>query len=79
MTDALVRALIAHFDSVFAGPNGDYPAVLEALSGITAAQAIWKPAPQQNSIWQIVDHLSASKIWQIDMLEKGEIVTVTLF
>ena len=72
MTDALVRALIAHFDSVFAGPNGDYPAVLEALSGITAAQAIWKPAPQQNSIWQIVDHLSASKIWQIDMLEKGQ-------
>ena len=77
MTDALVRALIAHFDSIFAGPNGDYPAVLEALSGITAAQAIWKPAPQQNSIWQIVDHLTASKIWQIDMLEKGRAASPT--
>lgn len=72
MAEALVQALIAHFDSVFAGPNGDYPAVLEALNGVTAAQAIWKPAPGQNSIWQIVDHLRASKIWQIDMLEKGQ-------
>jgi len=72
MVDALVQVLIAHFDSVFAGPNGDYPAVLEALAGISASQALWRPAPQQNSIWQIVDHLSASKIWQIDMLEKGQ-------
>ena len=71
MTDSLVQALIAHFDSVFAGPNGDYPAVLEALAGINAARAAWKPAPEQNSIWQIVDHLRASKIWQIEMLEKG--------
>jgi len=72
MPDSLVQALIAHFDSVFAGPNGDYPAVREALVGISASQALWKPAPEQNSIWQIVDHLNASKIWQIDMLEKGQ-------
>ena len=72
MADALVHALIAHFDSVFAGPNGDYPAVLEALAEIPAARALWKPASEQNSIWQIVDHLNASKIWQIDMLEKGQ-------
>jgi hypothetical protein len=71
MPGPYVQALIAHFESVFAGPNGDYPAVLEALEGISAAQARWKPAPQQNSIWQIVDHLAASKEWQIDMLEKG--------
>jgi len=68
----MFKPLIAHFDSVFEGPNGDYPAVLEALAGITVAQAIWKPVPEQNSIWQIVDHLKASKIWQIDMLEKGQ-------
>lgn len=71
MAGSYVQALIAHFESVFAGPNGDFPAVLEALEGISAAQARWKPAPKQNSIWQIVDHLAASKEWQIDMLEKG--------
>jgi uncharacterized damage-inducible protein DinB len=72
MSQPLAHALIGHFDSVFEGPNGDYPAVLEALAGLTVAQALWKPAPGCNSIWQIVDHLTASKIWQIDMLEKGK-------
>jgi len=56
---------------VFAGPNGDYAAVLEALIGVSAAQALWKPAPTQNSIWRIVEHLIASKEWQIEMLQHG--------
>ncbi len=72
MPDPLVQALIDHVDSVFEGANGDYPAVLEALAGVTVIQAAWKPAPEHNSIWQIVDHLTASKVWQIDMLEKGQ-------
>src|SRR5688572_29798745 len=72
MSNPLVRALIAHFDSAFEGPNGDYPSVLEALTGITAQQAIWKPAPESNSIWQIVNHLTASKEWQMEMITKGE-------
>jgi len=72
MLDPLARALIAHFDSAFKGPNGDYPSVLEALAGLTASQAMWKPSPKSNSIWQIVDHLTASKEWQIEMIAKGE-------
>jgi hypothetical protein len=72
LENKLVQALIAHFDSVFAGPNGDYAAVLEALAGVSVAQALWKPAPGQNSIWQIVEHLIASKEWQIEMLERGQ-------
>jgi len=72
MPDPLIQALIDHVDSVFEGPNGDYPAVLEALAGITVIQAAWKPAAEHNSIWQIVDHLTASKVWQIDMLKKGQ-------
>jgi uncharacterized damage-inducible protein DinB len=72
MASPLSQALSAHFDSVFEGPNGDYPAVLEALADLTSAQAAWKPAPDCNSIWQIVDHLTASKIWEIDILEKGQ-------
>jgi len=71
-TNPLSRALVAHFDSVFEGPNGDYAAVLEALTGVSAAQALWKPAPTQNSIWQIVEHLTASKEWLIEMLERGQ-------
>ncbi len=72
MSGHLVRAMIAHFDSVFVGPNGDYAAVLEALAAVTASQALWKPAAGRNSIWQIVEHVTASKEWQIEMLEKGQ-------
>jgi hypothetical protein len=71
MSGPLVRALIAHVDSVFVGPNGDYAAVLEALAGVPAEQALWKPAPAHNSMWCIVEHLTDSKRWQIEMLEHG--------
>jgi uncharacterized damage-inducible protein DinB len=60
-----------HFDSVYRGPNGDYPALLESLDGLTAEQAAWKPAPDRNSIWQILDHLVFTNQWGIDMFEKG--------
>jgi len=72
MSNSLVQALIAHFDSVFIGPNGDYPAVLEAVEGVSVAKALWKPAPNRNSIWQIVEHLIASKEWQIEMILHGQ-------
>jgi hypothetical protein len=72
MPNPLIHALIAHFDSVFEGPNSDYSAVLEAVAGVSVAQALWKPTPTQNSIWQIVEHLIASKEWQIEMLKHGQ-------
>ena len=72
MPSPLVHAIIAHMDSVFYGPNGDYPAVLEVLDGITAEQALWKPSPSQNSIWQIVEHMIGSKQWQIEMIQGKE-------
>jgi hypothetical protein len=72
LSKTLVRALISHFDSVFAGPNGDYAAVLEVIDKISDKQALWKPIPNQNSIWQIVEHLIGSKEWQIAMLEHRE-------
>jgi hypothetical protein len=72
MSPSLVQALVAHAESVFAGPNGDYPATCEALAGLTTAQALWKPAPTQNSIWRIVEHLIASNDWLIEFIERGQ-------
>lgn len=72
MTGPLIQALIAHSDSVFYGPNGDYIAALEVLTGLSAAQASWKPRPSANSIWQIVEHLIDSKDWMIDMLDNKQ-------
>ena len=36
----LVHAVAGHVDSVINGPNGDYPSLVEALSGVDAAQAV---------------------------------------
>lgn len=33
------------------------PSLSEALAGVTAVQAAWKPGPDRHSIWQIVRHL----------------------
>jgi hypothetical protein len=33
------------------------PSLSEALEGLTAAQAAWRPTPARHSIWQIVRHL----------------------
>ncbi len=33
------------------------PSLSEALDGVAAAEAVWKPAPDRHSIWQIVRHL----------------------
>jgi len=35
MAGPLLNALIAHLDSSFAGPNGDYPAIIETIEGLT--------------------------------------------
>lgn len=72
MLEPLVRALIAHVDSSFEGPNGDYPALMETIAGLAAQQAVWRPSPASNSIWQIVYHLASAKEWQIEIMEKGE-------
>jgi hypothetical protein len=72
MGKQLSQILTAHMDSVFFGPNGDYPSIREATAGLNAEQASWKPGPDRNSIWMIVEHLTGSKQWLIDMLERGQ-------
>lgn len=42
------------------------PSLSEALEGLTAAQAAYKPAPERNSIWQIVRHLI---LWKSAVLQ----------
>lgn len=38
--------------------NAWFVAIKNALDGVTAEQAVWKPAGADNSIWEIVSHLS---------------------
>ena len=69
MTTSWIELLRNASLGAFHGPNGDYPSVLEALEGLTAVQAAWKPSPDRHSIWQIVDHLAKSKEWEREMID----------
>jgi DinB family protein len=42
------------------------PPLSEAVGGLTAAQAAWKPAPDRHSIWQIIRHLI---LWKSGVLD----------
>jgi uncharacterized damage-inducible protein DinB len=48
--------LLDHLEFTFAKEEWQ-PPLSHAVSGLTAEQAAWKPAPDRHSIWQIVRHL----------------------
>ncbi len=55
------------------------PSLSEALEGLTAAQAAWKPTRERHSIWQIVRHLilwklGVLKAWDGDPPDEAQIV-----
>lgn len=45
------------------------PPLSEAVEGLTAQQAAWKPAPERHSIWQIVRHVTHWKRSVVAALE----------
>ena len=56
----MVDDLIAWLDHTFS-QEGWHVSLLASVQDLTAAQAAWVPAPERNSIWRIVDHVSLWK------------------
>ncbi|MGH7129787.1 MAG: DinB family protein [Planctomycetaceae bacterium] len=50
--ELLIRILDEAFDR--AGWHG--PTLLNALRGVSAADAVWRPAPERHSIWELALH-----------------------
>jgi uncharacterized damage-inducible protein DinB len=53
------------------------PSLLEALSGVTAAQAIAQPIPNGHSIWQLVLHIAAWMDAVRERIENGPVAEPT--
>lgn len=51
------RFLLGQFAACY-DKNAWFVAIKNALEGVTAEQAAWKPAGVDNSIWEIVSHLN---------------------
>ena len=57
--------LLHHLDYTFE-KEAWQPSLAMALDGVTHAEALWKPAPQRHSIWQIVRHVTHWKQATLD-------------
>lgn len=55
--EAIVRAV----REGYAGHAWHGPSVRQALAGVTAAQARWRPAAGRNTIWELVLHLAYTR------------------
>jgi len=51
------ETLLAQYDTCY-NKNGWFVAVRNAIEGVTAEQAAWKPAGTDNSIWESLAHIS---------------------
>lgn len=51
------QLLVEQFTTCY-DENGWFVALKNAVSGVTAEQAVWKPEKIDNSIWEILSHLN---------------------
>jgi uncharacterized damage-inducible protein DinB len=51
------QTLLQQFDACFK-TNGWFVAVKNAIAGLTAEQAAWKPEGSNNSIWELLAHMN---------------------
>ena len=61
-------ALVDVFDHVHALERWITPLAVE-LDGMDAAEAAWKPAPGERSVWEIVRHVTAWTEWVVGFLD----------
>jgi hypothetical protein len=54
--DARVALLVDNLDRAFRGPSWHGTTLRGTLRGLTPARALRKPAPERNSIWELVLH-----------------------
>lgn len=54
--DARVRLLLEVFDQAFTAPAWHGTPLRGSIRGVTARQALWRPDPGRNCIWDLVLH-----------------------
>jgi hypothetical protein len=51
------ETLLQQFDTCFE-TNGWFVSVKNAIAGVNAEQATWKPQGSDNSIWELLSHMN---------------------
>ena len=66
---APVAQLMRLLDDAFSGPAWHGPSLRGSLRGATAAEALWRPAPGRNCVWDLVLHAAYGKHLVIHRLD----------
>jgi hypothetical protein len=56
MSDARISTLLSAYDQAYDHPSWHGPNLTTALRGVTAKEALWRPGPGRNTIWDLVLH-----------------------
>lgn len=54
--DPRIKLLLEVFDQAYAAPSWHGTPLKGTLRGVTVRQALWRPGPQRNCIWDVVLH-----------------------
>lgn len=53
--------LVQLLSEAYAGPAWHGPSLRSVLRGVTPSEAIWRPAPGRNTIWELLLHVAYSR------------------
>src|SRR2546428_5704960 len=68
---AVRRDVFIAFEYSYKHDDWVYP-LADALAGVTAAEAAWRPGPDLKSIWNIVLHMAVSTENIVERMRSGE-------
>lgn len=67
-----VQSYINDLDLFIEGENFWQASLLKQLEGLSAGQALYKPAEDRHCIWEVVRHINYWKHWAITYITSGE-------
>lgn len=69
----LINSFIKDLDLYFYGPNFWQAGLYQQVADLNYQQALWKPSPERNCIWEIVLHLNSWKWFAVENLKGNKI------
>ena len=68
-----IDLLLKDLDNFFYGPNFWQAGLYPQVKDLDFRQALWKPSPERNCIWEILQHINAWKWFAVESIKGNKI------
>ena len=75
----IIELLFKDLDNFFYGPNFWQAGLYPQIKDLNRQQALWKPSPDRNCIWEILQHINAWKWFAVESIKGNEIKSMKEF